>query len=541
MHHCLSIPEIFQLISEQVHWCWDGDSGPHPLVSLACTCRAWSEIALDELWCTIDTFTPLVKCMPRDLWRLEDRLVVLNRSLLTSDMEIFRKYASRVKAMDHLEYHSDMHTLTHVSIYQALFLAYDGCLLPNLEELSWRVLSSELFPYLRLFLSPQLKRLNLAIDMRFYDQLSLLNTLSIASPHISDLTIGYSNRYHPDSLVSGQRLPGVVPGWNNLSRLHLTDITLDGLLSIAKAPYIRELELDCMRSLWVPSSQQADNQRQLFAALHALERPFPSLEYLTLETDSLPATDVTKLLGIFRDIRLSRLSLTLDFIDDTASMIGDLFQIVRLRCNTHTLRAFAFYHPYLSLHFAAIAPLLSFSALEEVRISLCEATSISEEEATQIASSWADIRTLSIGCYTPEPSSPSNTTLLALIPLAKGCSKLESLELTIHVSHTVARRILQENPEKTRGVRNTSLKCLAVQESAVSHSAFVALFLSNIFPNLRAIVYVDGDSADQWREISQVLLPMLRCAKEGERERLGIGIGECPRQNWDWVNQAGIV
>lgn len=68
MHECLGISEILRLIFEAAY-----NDNPHcesrdTLLSLAITCRAFQDVALDIIWHTQDTLVPLIKCMPADLW-----------------------------------------------------------------------------------------------------------------------------------------------------------------------------------------------------------------------------------------------------------------------------------------------------------------------------------------------------------------------------------------------------------------------------------------------------------------------------------------
>lgn len=74
MHRCLNIVEVQRSIFRQV------DSLDHQatLAGLARTCRAFSGAALDVLWATLDSFVYLIRCLPRDLWKIEfiDRRMV---------------------------------------------------------------------------------------------------------------------------------------------------------------------------------------------------------------------------------------------------------------------------------------------------------------------------------------------------------------------------------------------------------------------------------------------------------------------------------
>jgi hypothetical protein len=76
MHHCFLIPEIVQLIYDELEL----EIGESPgynrqtrraFAGLARTCRLFHEPALDRLWCYLSSLGPLVKCMPSDLWKVQ--------------------------------------------------------------------------------------------------------------------------------------------------------------------------------------------------------------------------------------------------------------------------------------------------------------------------------------------------------------------------------------------------------------------------------------------------------------------------------------
>lgn len=51
------------------------------LFSLALTCHATSESALDALWRTIDDIIPLIRCMPDDLWTVTEAVIKDDRQI----------------------------------------------------------------------------------------------------------------------------------------------------------------------------------------------------------------------------------------------------------------------------------------------------------------------------------------------------------------------------------------------------------------------------------------------------------------------------
>ena len=73
MHHALTIPEILWFILSLCH--------KHTLASLARTCKAFHDPALDLLWIDQHSFITLLKLMPSDLWEIHPRSCI--RTLVT--------------------------------------------------------------------------------------------------------------------------------------------------------------------------------------------------------------------------------------------------------------------------------------------------------------------------------------------------------------------------------------------------------------------------------------------------------------------------
>lgn len=57
-------------LSNMVLECLGRDNLPS-VVSLATTCRALYEAAMDALWAELQSISPLVKCLPQDAWEEE--------------------------------------------------------------------------------------------------------------------------------------------------------------------------------------------------------------------------------------------------------------------------------------------------------------------------------------------------------------------------------------------------------------------------------------------------------------------------------------
>ena len=74
MHHCLRIAEISSLIMNLM--VEDGDRGAREVLALLRTSTMFYEPALDILWSDLDTMAPLVMCLPRDAWKIKNKVLV---------------------------------------------------------------------------------------------------------------------------------------------------------------------------------------------------------------------------------------------------------------------------------------------------------------------------------------------------------------------------------------------------------------------------------------------------------------------------------
>jgi hypothetical protein len=54
----------------------DANRGARRVLSLLKTCKALYEPALDILWRDLDILAPLVMCLPGDVWKIKNKLIV---------------------------------------------------------------------------------------------------------------------------------------------------------------------------------------------------------------------------------------------------------------------------------------------------------------------------------------------------------------------------------------------------------------------------------------------------------------------------------
>ncbi|KIJ13760.1 hypothetical protein PAXINDRAFT_116679, partial [Paxillus involutus ATCC 200175] len=114
MHNALGIHEILFDIFNHVCAITAADGSTKKpnlnpsLVALARTCRAFQEPALDALWLQLDDLTPLLRCLPEDVWVLsaveeasQDRTEVfgIRRPLNESEWGILQGYTRRIRVV----------------------------------------------------------------------------------------------------------------------------------------------------------------------------------------------------------------------------------------------------------------------------------------------------------------------------------------------------------------------------------------------------------------------------------------------------------
>jgi hypothetical protein len=71
MHRSLAMDDILHLLAcELVESELRGTA-----VSLACCCRTFKDVVLNALWKTQGRLTPLLKCLPQEVWKEDESFV----------------------------------------------------------------------------------------------------------------------------------------------------------------------------------------------------------------------------------------------------------------------------------------------------------------------------------------------------------------------------------------------------------------------------------------------------------------------------------
>ncbi|KAJ3565409.1 hypothetical protein NP233_g7649 [Leucocoprinus birnbaumii] len=533
VQRCLLATEVLDLICTEI-WYSPRDSledrRGETLAALACTCRAWSDVALDRLWHDIRGISPLLCCL--DLWEDANGSWTIKRPLTDSDRATFCRYASRVRRLLRVA-SSDEDT---PAAHYALSLISDSCILPNLCRLEWDTQNPVAFHYIRQYLNPGLKELYISFLEQQQEQLNILFTIpAVFSPNIKSLQIRVKSASQSDP----SRLSLTLPSWNHLFVLELPDLTFDGLSQVAQMRNLATLKLSRLSSLWITSgigdrSSQHSRQPLKFAMF---DPPFPVLQHLDIATSSAPMSAVIDLIRTFQAARLQSIKLFFCNKGDTLDDLDNLIQSLAGHCDLQSLRAFYYSHEYLAGSFASlIRPLLGFHNLRSFRLFNSHYLPISQAEATQIQKALPNIEQLVIDSHC-KPQGEPMSNLLTLLPFTH-CQKLKYLTVHIDASDKCAREQLRKRSSCFSDVRNYSLRKLDVGKAPISHKEFVASFLADVFPNLEEITFddcQDTSCARRWHYVEEVLLPLLSRARMREQHRLGIKTPTAPEDftaNW---------
>lgn len=89
MHYCLQVTELLYYIFGWHATRSAGAQGSRTLYSLALTCRAFQQPALDILWEDMKgSLAPLIKCLPSDVWEKRPGEEILERGQLVQFLAI---------------------------------------------------------------------------------------------------------------------------------------------------------------------------------------------------------------------------------------------------------------------------------------------------------------------------------------------------------------------------------------------------------------------------------------------------------------------
>ncbi|EIW63777.1 uncharacterized protein TRAVEDRAFT_41205 [Trametes versicolor FP-101664 SS1] len=535
------------------------------LLSLATTCRALSAIALQTLWHTLISPSPLFLTLPEHLvvrreretvnaWHTETWILhghthkhPARSSFFHSDLERFYYYASLVQSPQMPELSSAKHCDFVVSseIWSLFRDADSKPIFPNLRHVTlsedWRIYVQDPIP-IRPFLSPSVQYLSIILHhyrqqvpdgvetgssaavLEFKD---LLTNLPLICPDLRKLNIKT-----PPSLYFQDAVLHTVQGLSSLTIFRSDGIPLSpmGVAALSSLPNLTIAKI---------SLRAAD-----YTAPRTTQTPpstvsFPTLRELEITADS--AACVVALLGwsAVDPPRLTQLSVraTLTHENIPAQFLSITTAISLMRCRYTLEQIILSTHiPWIrgndpevdDLPPSTVAPLCDLPRLTCFRIVGYCNIAFDDAALAKMARAWPRLTVLSI-CQESLQSETDGVTLAALLDLVQHCPALEELDIALasikrgDCEDVLARPLFTRAKwdGDTLGLREVCrLSSIGIGAPALGAEEVVAVAaaLNAIFPHLTDVFSDErGMTRSRWCGIENVLA-VFRKVREQERK-----------------------
>ncbi|KAJ7721275.1 hypothetical protein B0H16DRAFT_1602866 [Mycena metata] len=517
MHRCLEIQEVLQIIFENLYHD-QSHYFPHlpptpptdrsSLARTARTCRGFSDIALDILWREQSSLLHLLKCLPSHTWEMVDPTISRQKirfraPVRTPDWDRVLLYAHRVQTMS---VYTQPAELWLEAVELLAISSPVTTLFPRLRTLRWATEEPALFPYIRMFLSPTLK----SIDLHFPSDSSRLSVLSYLSSKVPSLAI-HSPEFDQQLAeevtifvlalrnIQEFTVPAVLPAaYERLASLSsLKRLTLENLDG-CPPPDVITSDLPSFRSL-THLHVEGSTVQLLKNLLQRCERTPLESFYSRSKAPATGAVVYDLLVTLSDGCIHHRLTLI-------SIQLGGFNAIVAIGPNATTYEILP----------ATLRPLLMFPNLSSFTISSPFSVSLDNDFIDAMSIAWPKIENISFLVST----TTTRATLSALSAFALRCPHLRYLELEFDAS-TVPQG--PHPPTQAPRVRQTELMVLGVGDSPIESPTRVAHFLSAMFPGLedieanstQGLTDEEDETYQKWREVRK-LVPLLAAARSEE-------------------------
>ncbi|KAF9225243.1 hypothetical protein BS17DRAFT_730527 [Gyrodon lividus] len=490
MHKALCVQEILSNIFDRV--CtdlddpeWQPNLNPS-LAALARTCRTFQEPAVDALWFQLDDLTPLLRCLPQDVWVLfatvqtsQQRTEVfgLRRPLNESEWGILQGYTRRIRVVASVT--SSTGQLEQTAVRALCYPPMTTPLFPNLRQIQWNDMSPETFPFIRRLAGPKVTNLvikNLASWGSA--ELSVLGSLRHLCPNVKDVQI-----FTPqlNDTLSTDIVSELLCSWANLRSVKCRSINGNAFLHLASMDTLEVLGFTFDR-------------RSFKHILGTSIIQFPSLRRLFVTPLALPSMS-----KIMRQLRVSIEVLGVSFGGwPTNQHIRSFLTTLQESCAHDPMHCIDLRQLDLSdqaavdpqtytLTFEDLFPLACFSNLTSVTLDTGYFVYLEDDDMLSLGASWPNIRQLSINEQRGWGTS-SGLTPRGLVRLLQKCKLLQNLCVVIDTRDFSS--IPLDRPSYGSVVNST---CINVLDSVIDPQSATALaaFLSDVYPLLETITAWD--------------------------------------------------
>ncbi|KAF5332683.1 hypothetical protein D9611_005321 [Ephemerocybe angulata] len=498
MDQCLQIPDIVDSICAH--------TTRKTAFSMALTCHSFLEPSLNRIWRDIDSFAPLLACLPPNAFQVEYRAIPgstrsllslyqlsANRALTPADLRRYRdRYAHRIRTFLPTPSRSPQCIFISAKLFQALSLATDneaGALSPRLVEFSWLSpfdyswvgfgpeYAEEVSPFISLFLGKSVTSITFHISGPSPLQTASIQSVARRLPEIKTFTCrAEENVRFPRELI-------LAHSWDRLEELDIGGISASEIGHIVSLPQLATLSLHLSGPIFTPQHPEEALTSERFLNLRDVLITVANVELVIEFLKLIPANNG---LCAFKSEVFNYAPAAL------AQIVVDIFAA---KLNRSTLEVLTLHDDSCGVHGDAaaeddepteidfyetvdITSLYSFNKLIRLFIGLQGGVHINPKEIAQIPRVWPDIRLLSLTSTFPTGQTP-RIDHMDLLHLTRACPSLEYLGLCFDATHIPSSPILVEG--------TNLVETLRVGGSPISSVLRTTAFLRTHFPMLRHI------------------------------------------------------
>ncbi|KAJ3514212.1 hypothetical protein NMY22_g14817 [Coprinellus aureogranulatus] len=500
MDRCIRVPEIVQIICDHLA------VSPRSCRSMALASRMFLEPALDNLWHSIDSFEPLIACLPdgsvEEVEMFEGEYQdfherFLARVLEPEDLDRYLNfYAHRIRHI-HFQFGSErtknILSTEDLHLFQLVTGNKLGALSPRLRHFSWpsiadlqttegKTFAGRLFPLMALFIGESLRSLTVPsyvfrVGSPFV--LSALQVLTRYCGHLEKLQLltgggRKSTKTRRDDYITSL-------SWNFLTWAIVDGISSKALFHLLSLPRLQHLDATL-------SDQDLQSE-----GLNSLDRNrFPPLLSLRLRMRGLSST--TPLIQLLPRTNTIQ---SIDFqsvLPHHSSASNNLLSAIAHHCNSASLERLSVSdggHPQLrdgsdtlDVEFenpVDLGCLSSLRSLKHLKLNFQGGVKVDPASLRDFALPWRNLEHLDL-C--PSTSQASRVPLITHQHVVDLVIKLPSLQFLGMRFDTTQLAGDEPNPEKPY----LSLRKLCVGESPICSPSRVSKFLTANFPKLQELV-----------------------------------------------------
>ncbi|KAG2134819.1 hypothetical protein DEU56DRAFT_808797 [Suillus clintonianus] len=461
--------KVFQLVHDTFNTVC---SRNQTLLALALTCKSFTKLALDLLWQDLRGLAPLVRCLPQSLWKHVEGKLEFQRPMTFDDWLIFSKYAHRVRSLNNTTIYG-MDPLD-IEIWRTLscppfFLP----LLPNLMSLIWSEAATEKFIYIRLFVTPKLKTLNISNRIAFgLTEQSVLLSIPMLCPAVSDLSL-YPLMKSGDMSSSLQR-------WSHLSYVSIGEVSEAAILHLSNSPSLQFLKF-YLSSMPISADTQKLLRYPAFCALQELHIKCVALELVDAFMETLSIAPKVLSITINNQPDTQR-ALPISISRLSNACVHSSLQQVQLHINDRS-------DSFDAIGAAPFQPLYAMRNLRKLDFEVNLQVHLDEASLLQMAMAWPLLEELYFNRDESDDVTPH-----AFVLLLQHCPCLVSVGIAVDWSTIDGHDISPDVPYQ--GFAHEALSRAFFGAPRIYHPARIAAFISAIAPNMKSIQVWDFEFSE---------------------------------------------